>query len=229
MRRTRVKVCCIASFEEAALAVEAGADVLGLVGPMPTDTGVIGLALAGEIAARVPPGVTACLLSSSTDAADLAREAEAAAVGALQIVDEVDPKARAVLRARLPALRLIQVVHVEDETALDGLDAAATHAQALLLDSGRPRAAARSLGGTGRVHDWTLSRRIVDRAPCPVWLAGGLKPDNVGAAVRAVRPFGVDLCTGIRREGRLDPGLLHAFMAAVRRADLALEGEGTDG
>ena len=89
---------------------------------------------------------------------------------------------------------------------------------ALLLDSGRPDADRKTLGGTGEVHDWTLSRRIVATAPVPVWLAGGLRPENVAAAVATVRPHGVDVCSGVRGDGRLDERLLTAFCAAAREA-----------
>jgi phosphoribosylanthranilate isomerase len=81
-----------------------------------------------------------------------------------------------------------------------------------------PDAPVRVLGGTGRVHDWSISRRIVEASPVPVFLAGGLTPSNVAEAIRTVRPFGVDLCTGLRTEGRLDGAKLDAFMRAVAAA-----------
>jgi phosphoribosylanthranilate isomerase len=135
----------------------------------------------------------------------------------VQIVRHVAPAEVAGLAMARPALGRIQVVHVEDDGALDLIDAYAPHVTAFLLDSGRP--SRRELGGTGRVHDWRVSAEFVRRSPRPVFLAGGLTPHNVGEAIRRVRPFGVDLCTGVRIEGALDPGLLGAFMAAVRYAD----------
>ncbi|MEL7362634.1 MAG: hypothetical protein AAFN13_11225, partial [Bacteroidota bacterium] len=91
----------------------------------------------------------------------------------------------------------------------------APHVDALLLDSGRPSAAIPELGGTGRTHDWSLSRRIVEAVDTPVFLAGGLRASNVGEAIRAVRPFGIDLCSGVRTDGALDPVKLGAFFKAV--------------
>jgi phosphoribosylanthranilate isomerase len=108
------------------------------------------------------------------------------------------------------------VIHVAGEQSVAEAVAAAAHADALLLDSGQPHAPIKVLGGTGRFHDWAVSRRIVEAAPCPVFLAGGLRADNVGAAIATVRPFGVDVCTGVRRaDHSLDRAKLAAFVAAV--------------
>ena len=215
---TRVKVCCIETPEAAALAIRYGADALGLVGPMPSGTGIIDLATAARLAAGVPPPVASFLLSSATDPCALLAQCRQVAPTALQIVDAVDPAAYALLRRELPALRLVQVVHVTGEGTIAPALALATQVDALLLDSGSPDAPVRTLGGTGRVHDWAISRRIVEASPVPVFLAGGLTPENVTAAIRSVRPFGVDLCTGLRTAGELDEAKLESFMAAVAAA-----------
>lgn len=216
--RTRVKICCITSPEALALAIRNGADALGLVGPMPSGTGIIGLDRARELAAWTPPTVASFLLSCATHAADLVAQAREVAPTVLQMVDAVEPSAYALLRRELPALKLIQVLHVDGEASLAEARALFGLVDALLLDSGAPHAPVRELGGTGRVHDWAISARIVAEAPIPVLLAGGLTPANVGEAIRTVRPFGVDLCTGLRSEGRLDAAKLAAFMAAVAAA-----------
>jgi phosphoribosylanthranilate isomerase len=113
---------------------------------------------------------------------------------------------------------ILQVAHVEDASALAFARAAARTADALLLDSGRPAAAVPELGGTGRAHDWKISREIVAATSKPVFLAGGLTPENVAEAIRAVRPHGVDICSGVRTDGALDAAKLSAFMAAVASA-----------
>jgi phosphoribosylanthranilate isomerase len=213
--RTRLKICCISSHEEAALAVAAGADALGFVGPMPSGAGIVADELIAEVAPRVPPPVTAILLTSRTDPEAIVAHAQAVGVGAVQIVSHVAPAAYPALRRAAPRLKLVQVVHVEDETSVALAETYAALADALLLDSGRPSAAVAELGGTGRVHDWALSRRIVERARVPVFLAGGLNPGNVAEAVAAVRPFGVDVCSGLRREGRLDAAKVRAFTRAL--------------
>jgi phosphoribosylanthranilate isomerase len=211
--RTRVKVCCIASRAEAALAMAAGADALGLVGPMPSGPGPIPDALAAEIAAGVPPPVGAWLLTSEPDGDAIAAHAARVGVATVQVVRHVEPAEHARVRRIAPMLKLVQVVHVEDERAVELARLYAETADALLLDSGRPGSG--ELGGTGRRHDWAVSRRIVEAVNRPVFLAGGLTDANVGEAVRRVRPFGVDLCSSVRTEGALHPARLSAFVVAL--------------
>jgi phosphoribosylanthranilate isomerase len=217
MGRTRIKICCIQSESEARLAIAQGADALGLVGTMPSGPGPIDDELIASIAARVPPPVATFLLTSETEADAIIAHARRCRTNTLQLVDRVAHSAYPRLREALPGVKLVQVIHVSGEQSVSDAGAAAAHADALLLDSGQPHATIKVLGGTGRVHDWALSRRIVDAAPCPVFLAGGLRPDNVAAAIATVRPFGVDVCTGVRRadDYALDPDKLEAFVAAV--------------
>lgn len=221
MRRTRIKICCISSLEEAALAIAAGADALGLVGAMPSGPGVIGDDLISAIVDRVPPPVASFLLTSETDAGAIVRHARRCRTDTLQLVDRVGPDAYPIIRAALPSRRLVQVIHVEGEETVGQAIEAAQHADAILLDSGRPAAAVRELGGTGRTHDWAISRAIVEACPRPAFLAGGLTPANVGDAIRQVRPFGVDLCSGVRTDNRLDAEKLRAFVHEVAKADAA--------
>jgi phosphoribosylanthranilate isomerase len=219
MPRIRIKICCMQSEEEARLAIAAGADALGLVGTMPSGPGPIGNELIAAIAARVPPPVATFLLTSETEAEAIIAHARRCRTNTLQLVDRVEPADYLRLRTALPGVKLVQVVHVGGEEALAEAVAAAGHADALLLDSGKPHAAIKILGGTGRTHDWGISREIVDRVACPVFLAGGLRADNVAVAIRTVRPFGVDVCTGVRRaDYTLDPMKLEAFVAAVAAA-----------
>jgi phosphoribosylanthranilate isomerase len=219
MPRIRIKICCIQSQAEARLAIAAGADALGLVGTMPSGPGPIDDALIATIAAAVPPPIATFLLTSETDADPIIAHARRCRANTLQLVDRVAPGAYAALRSALPDIRLVQVIHVGGPEALAEARAAAPLVDALLLDSGRPHEAIRVLGGTGRTHDWALSRQIVAAAPCPVFLAGGLRADNVAAAIHAVRPFGVDVCTGVRRpDYALDPARLDAFVAAIASA-----------
>lgn len=119
------------------------------------------------------------------------------------------------LRAALPGIKLVQVIHVVGPESVAQACAVAPLVDALLLDSGNPTLKTKQLGGTGRVHDWGLSRQIRDAAPIPVFLAGGLHEGNVAEAVRAVRPFGLDLCSGLRTGGMLDEAKLQRFFAAV--------------
>ena len=219
MLRTRLKVCCIASPAEAALAIHLGADAVGLVGEMPSGPGPIDDALIATIARSVPPPVATFLLTCRTRAADIVAHVLATGVNTVQLVDEVDDDTFALLRDRAPHVRIVQVLHVQDKSVLADADRLAPNVDAFLLDSGRPNAAIRELGGTGRTHDWTLSARLVAQSPRPVFLAGGINPANVQDAIRAVRPFGIDLCSGVRTNGALDEGKLRALVSAIRAAD----------
>lgn len=219
--KTRIKVCCISSREEAALAVAAGASALGLVGEMPSGPGVISDERIAEIASVVPPPVSRFLLTSRTDGHAIAEHARACRVDTVQLVDEVAEGAYATLRAAVPWVRVVQVLHVEDESVFEQAERAAPWVDALLLDSGRPSAPVRELGGTGRVHDWSFSRKVVERSSRPVFLAGGLRPDNVARAIAEVQPYGLDVCSGVRTDGRLDGDKLRAFVRAVQQAELS--------
>lgn len=215
---TRVKVCCIASLDEARMAIDAGASALGLVSQMPSGPGPIPEERIAEIAAIVPPGVATFLLTCREKADEIADQQRRTGAGVLQLCDEPEPGAYARLRRALPGIKLVQVIHVRDARAIYEARATAESVDAILLDSGRPDLPVKELGGTGRVHDWETSRAIRDAVTVPVWLAGGLHPGNVARAIDTVRPFGVDLCSGIRVEGRLDARLLDDFMRAVAAA-----------
>jgi phosphoribosylanthranilate isomerase len=214
----QVKICCIASVAEARAAIRRGADAIGLVSAMPSGPGPIPEALIAEIAGAVRGAAATILLTSLTEAAAIAAQVGRCGVTAVQLCDAVTPARHAVLRAALPGVTVVQVVHVTGADALERAQAAAAGVDALLLDSGNPAARVKELGGTGRTHDWTLSRRIVGAVSVPVWLAGGLTAANVADAIRAVGPTGVDVCTGVRTGGRLDERKLAAFVRAVRGA-----------
>ncbi len=219
LRSTRIKVCCISSIEEARLAVRFGASALGLVSAMPSGPGVIADELIEEIARIIPPGVASFLLTSRQDSHSIIAQQRRFKTNTLQLVDEVENDVYRELRESLPGVALVQVIHVTGEESVAQALAAASFVDAILLDSGNPLLKVKELGGTGRTHDWGISRRIVEAVGVPVYLAGGLRPDNVAEAIRAVRPFGVDLCSGIRTNGRLDEVKLAAFVASVRSAD----------
>jgi phosphoribosylanthranilate isomerase len=211
----RVKVCCITSAEEMRAAVACGASAVGLVSAMPSGPGVIGEELIAEIAARVPPPVATFLLTCGQDADSIVAQQRRCRTNTLQLCDRVPAGVYGELRERLPGVSLVQVVHVAGEESFDEALAAAPHVDALLLDSGNQSLAVKELGGTGRTHDWRVSRRVVEASPVPVFLAGGLRPENVAEAVAAVRPFGLDVCSGVRAGGRLDAEKLKRFFAHV--------------
>lgn len=212
---TRVKICCMGSVEEARIALELGASAIGLVSRMPSGPGPIDEALIAEIIAAVPPSVDTFLLTCETEADAIIAQQQRTHARTLQLVDRVDDGVHAALRGALEGVRLVQVIHVTGESSIDEAVSVATNVDALLLDSGNPSLAVKELGGTGRRHDWSVSRRIVDESPLPVYLAGGLNASNVCEAIETVRPFGVDVCSGVRTNGKLDRDKLSAFMQAV--------------
>lgn len=214
----RVKICCIASVAEARLAIQAGAGAIGLVSAMPSGPGPIAEDLIAEIAAAVPAAVDTFLLTALQDADAIAAQHHRCRTTVVQLVDALPAAELRRLRAALPAVKLVQVIHVTGVEALAQAQAVAPLVDALLLDSGNPGLAVKQLGGTGRTHDWAVSRRIREAVSLPLWLAGGLGAHNVGAAIAAVQPQGVDLCSGVRSEGRLDADKLRAFFAALPTA-----------
>ena len=213
--KPRVKICCIRNVAEAALAIRHGAAALGLVSAMPSGPGVIAEGTIVEIAATVPPGVATFLLTSRRDADSIIAQQRRCRVNTLQLCDSVEPGCHAKLRASLPGIALVQVIHVTGPESLEEAVAVAGGVDALLLDSGNQELAVKELGGTGRTHDWRLSRKIVESVRAPVFLAGGLTPENVATAIREVRPFGLDVCSGLRTDGNLDEEKVRRFFANV--------------
>ena len=217
--KTRVKICCISSIDEAQLAIREGADAVGLVGAMPSGPGPIPDKKIAEIARDIPPGVSCFLLTSETTVSGIAEHLLRTGVATVQLVQHLSIAETMALDRVLLSTRRVQVIHIEGPESLDLIEKYEPYVHAFLLDSGRPNADTPELGGTGRTHDWDLSRQFVEKSKKPVFLAGGLTPDNVQEAILKVRPFGVDVCSGVRTNGHLDPKKLNDFMAAIRTAD----------
>lgn len=214
----RVKICCIASIDEAWLAIDHGASALGFVSRMPSGPGPIEEELIAEIIPRIPAGISTFLLTSETEAEPIIAQQRRTRVNTIQLVDTVAPGTHEKLRENLPGVALVQVIHVIGRDSVDEAMAIAPLVDALLLDSGNPSLAVKELGGTGRLHDWRLSREISERSPVAVYLAGGLNPSNAREAIEQVKPFALDVCSGLRTDGALDPQKVDAFMRAVRAA-----------
>ncbi len=213
--RPRVKVCCIASVAEAHLAIRYGASAVGLVSEMPSGPGPIAEEEIAQIAVSVPPPVVSVLLTSKQDTAAIIAQQRRCGVGAIQLVDRLVTGTYRDLRAALPGIRLIQVIHVGGEESFEEAVAIAPQVDALLLDSGNQALPIKELGGTGRVHDWQISRAIREEVQVPIFLAGGLNPDNILEAITLVGPFAVDVCSGLRTDGALDETKLARFFARL--------------
>ena len=213
--RTRIKICCISSINEAKLAIDHGADAIGLVGKMPNGPGPIPDWLIAEIVKTIYPPIASFLLTSEQSSEEIIYHVKSVDTNTVQIVDELTTGTYSDIRTALPHLKIVQVIHVTGEESIDEAIRLSSSVDALLLDSGNPKASLKTLGGTGNVHNWDLSREIVKAVDIPVFLAGGLHANNVRQAIETVRPFAVDICSGVRTEGRLDPNKLEAFIKAV--------------
>ncbi|MEP0823160.1 MAG: phosphoribosylanthranilate isomerase [Ignavibacterium sp.] len=216
--KVRFKICCIQNIEEALLAAQYGASAIGLVSAMPSGPGPIPEERIASIVPHVPRGVATFLLTSRQDSASIIAQQRRTRANTLQIVDEVSVQTYTELREALPDIAIVQVIHVLGPRSLDEALAVAPHVDGLLLDSGNPSLAVKVLGGTGRVHDWSVSREIVRQSGKPVFLAGGLHAGNVRQAIETVQPYAVDVCSGVRTNGSLDEEKLRRFVEEVKRA-----------
>lgn len=212
----RVKICCIKSVEEARLAIECGASALGLVGKMPSGPGVIDDFQIYRIARQVPPPVATFLLTSETSAREIIAHYNRTLTSVIQMVDHVASAEYPLIRKALPHVKLVQVVHVIDESSVQDAIEASRLADAVLLDSGNPNLEVKQLGGTGRTHNWEISCQIREQLSVPVFLAGGITPLNVSRAIQMVHPYGIDLCNGVRTNGTLDKAKVCALFEQIR-------------
>lgn len=211
MQKPRVKICCISSVEEMKLAVKYGASAIGLVAEMPSGPGVISDELIEEIATQTPPGISTFLLTSRQTVSGIIEHQKSCKTNTIQIVDHLIEGTHKELKKALPGISIVQVIHVTDESSIEEAITVSENVDAILLDSGNQKLDVKVLGGTGKTHDWSLSKKIVESISKPVFLAGGLKPNNVKDAVNTVKPFGLDLCSGVRTNGLLDENKLKQF------------------
>ena len=214
---TQIKICCIQSLGEARLAIRCGATALGLVSEMPSGPGVISEDRIAEIIPLVPEGIATFLLTSKTDVQGIVAQYEKCRPSVFQLCDRVEPEVHTAVKNELPETKLVQVIHVLGEESIDEAVSQSKTVDVLLLDSGNPNLSTKSLGGTGKAHNWEISREIVRQVSIPVYLAGGLTPENVAEAVKTVQPYGVDVCSGVRTAGRLDREKLDQFVGSVKK------------
>jgi len=217
--RIRIKICCISSIEEAKIAIESGADAIGLVAKMPSGPGPIPDEIIRQIVQSVPPLIGTFLLTSETSADEIIEHHHRTLTSTIQIVDLLSLGTYSQIREALPSVKLVQVIHVIDSNSVDMAVRLSNSVDALLLDSGNPNLKIKELGGTGRVHNWNLSRQIRDNAKCPIILAGGLRPENVRNAIAQVQPFAIDVCSGVRTNGALDRTKLSCFVRNALNED----------
>jgi phosphoribosylanthranilate isomerase len=217
MSKTHVKICCISSVDEANLAIQCGASALGLVGHMPSGPGIISDNLIAEIALEVPKHIETFLLTSETNVEKILKHHSKVNTTTIQIVDSLTEGTHQQLKKELPNVKIVQVLHVLNESSIDEALEISKNVDTILLDSGNPNLQTKELGGTGRVHNWEISKKIVENVAVPVFLAGGLNPLNALKAIEQVNPYGLDLCSGVRTNGKLDEAKLKAFFQAIKQ------------
>ncbi|MDQ6758208.1 MAG: phosphoribosylanthranilate isomerase [Bacteroidota bacterium] len=212
----KIKICCISNIAEAKMAMSFGADAIGLVGRMPSGPGPIEVDLIRTIAKAIPPPVATFLLTCETSAEKIIAHHKKTFTNTIQIVDELPTEQYAIIRTAIPAIKLVQVIHVIDEGIIEEAIKISEYVDAVLLDSGNPKLAIKELGGTARTHNWKLSRKIIESIKIPVFLAGGLNAGNVRRAIDEVQPYGVDVCSGVRTNNKLDESKLQSFFCAIK-------------
>jgi len=221
--RTRIKICCISSVEEAKMAINYGADALGLVGKMPSGPGPISEQLIASIVKIIHPPLASFLLTSEQSVNGIIEHVKRVHTNTVQIVDELVEGSYSAIRTAIPYLRIVQVIHVTGDESIGQALKIQDEVDAILLDSGNPNATIKILGGTGNTHNWEISKEIVKSLSIPVFLAGGLHAGNVEEAIKTVKPFGVDICSGVRTNGLLDAGKLKMFVDAIRTTEYQQE------
>jgi len=215
MKKTHIKICCISSVEEAKIAISAGASAIGLVGHMPSGPGVISDELIAEIASSTPKQIDTFLLTSETSVDKIIEHHSKVNTTTIQIVDALTQGNHLELKKALPNIKIVQVLHVLDKSSIDEALEISNYVDTILLDSGNPNLVTKELGGTGKIHNWEISKQIVQKVKVPVFLAGGLNPSNAFKAIDEVNPFGLDLCSGVRTNGKLDQLKLTSFFNAI--------------
>ncbi len=213
----RVKICCISSIEEAQLAIKYGASALGLVSEMPSGPGVIDEELIAEIVKEIPPPVATVLLTSKTHANQIIQQQRTTKANTIQLVDFVGYEELKILKRELAGVKIIQVIHVINENSINEAKSVEQFVDAILLDSGNPNLDVKILGGTGKSHNWEISKKIREQINIPMFLAGGLNSGNALDAINSVGPFGLDVCSGVRTDGKLDENKLKSLFKVVNK------------
>lgn len=197
------------------MAIHAGANAVGLVAKMPSGPGPIPDELISAIVKTIPPAISSFLLTSEQSAVNIIAHLQRTHTTTVQIVDELTEGSYSEIRDAVPNIKIVQVIHITGDESIEEAIKLQNHVDAFLLDSGNPKATIKTLGGTGNTHNWNISAELVRAVNIPVFLAGGLNALNVAEAIATVQPYGVDICSGVRINGKLDKQKLQAFITAV--------------
>jgi len=217
LRRVRVKICGITREEDLAVAVAAGADAVGFLVGVPSSPRNLTLERAERLLRQVPIFVDSVVVMAPQNINGLVEICEGLKPTAIQIHGKKNFDASEI-RERIKDTRLIKTVYVTKDALKETVIEDLKTFDAVLLDSFTKV----QYGGTGRVHDWTLSRQIKEAvAPLPVILAGGLKPENVKEAILTVQPYAVDVASGVElRPAVKDHEKIRAFVENAKEIKL---------
>lgn len=218
--KIKVKICCISSLQEAELAIEYGASAIGLVSEMPSGPGIISESLITEIADLSPKNIDTFLLTSKQNSKEIIDQLKRCKTNTVQIVDNLVSGSYSDIRKEIPNIKIVQVVHVQNEKSIEDAIKVENSVDAILLDSGNQNLEIKELGGTGKTHNWKISKSIVEQVKIPIYLAGGLNTQNVIEAIKIVKPYGVDLCSSVRTNGKLDKQKLKEFFKTLNSVNL---------
>lgn len=212
----KVKICAIKRPEDAIMAAAAGADAIGmLVGQKHASQDFIDEQAAKEIAAILTPFCSSVMVTHLTDVAEIVRLVRAIGVATLQLHGDSTVEEIGQIKRELPHIKVVKTLHVVDKWSVETGRQYLDIADAILLDTTRP--STDQVGGTGLTHDWSISQAIVRAYNKPVILAGGLNPDNVRDAISKVRPFGVDVNSGVKGpDGFRDPYKVRLFIQRAK-------------
>ncbi|MEE9430603.1 MAG: phosphoribosylanthranilate isomerase [Melioribacteraceae bacterium] len=207
----KVKICCISSLQEAELAIKYGASAIGLVSEMPSGPGVISEETIEQIATSLPSNIDTFLLTSKQDVASIIKQLKKCKTKTVQIVDRLTDGSYSDIKTEFPNINIVQVIHVNNLESINEAIHISKYVDTILLDSGNQQKEIKLLGGTGKTHNWELSKKIVESVRVPVYLAGGLDAHNIIEAVEMVKPYGIDLCSGVRTNNKLDENKVKEF------------------
>lgn len=216
---SKVKICGITSYRDLQTVLQfPQVNHLGFVSAMPSGPCIISDEAIRMLLRKTPSFIDTFLLTSRCDAEGIAEQWRLCRTTTIQVCNPLPDDELRRLRKLVPGISLVSVVHINSRTHNGRALELCNIVDGLLLDTGDPDMPLPELGGTGRVHDWDISRNICAQSSLPVWLAGGLTAKNVAAAISYVRPQGIDVCTGVRSDGFVDGEKLAALLGEIERS-----------
>ena len=214
----RVKICCIKTPDELKTVARYGIDCVGFVSNMPSGPGIISDKEIRHLAEATPEGVDTFLLTSLTNPEEIIKQQKFCRTKTIQLCNPLEINDLKRLREISGNVKIVGVVHVLGKDSIIKANEMSRYVDAILLDTGNPCENPQKLGGTGRIHDWDISKEICRQVSNPIFLAGGLNYLNVPSAIEKVHPYGVDICCGVRtRDDKLDEEKLKLFLKAIGR------------